>query len=568
MGAIGEGAATVARFLADRIADQSLRIVEALILASDEAWRTLEIALVGESLSTTADRADDRAFREQVRLFVLQSQLEGNALRALGRELVPRCLLELRQAREAGLLRGGDASALATRLGDLTRFGDPASLVAAQWSLADELAENLRNAGFPALALFVVLRPAADQTALPLLAVAVRYHFRRQVEEDPRLFQGLAFAQLERIGKAQEDTAANLAALMSRYVERLESRLGELKDTALDTQRGLRQLEQLLTGGSLPTSPPAAPHPAAAIEQPSPRESVAPGGREQVLLAHTGAVCCIAISPDGTRAVSGGADRGLWVWDLVNGREVRCLAGHRDRVCCLAFSPDGRRLLSSGLDQTVRLWDIEAGLEIRCLDRQTNRSAAFSPDGKTALCGSLYDGKVRLFDVASGKEIKRFAGHADWVVSLAFASDGKVALSAGLDKAIKLWDVATGRLLRTFPLRNVVLASVAFSPDGWRILSATSDGIIRGWDTFTGQELFRLIGHSDAVASVCISPDGESAASAGHDGTVRVWDLRTKREAKRFLGHQGPVLCAAFSPDGRTLLSGGEDGTVRSRPLE
>src|SRR5262249_28684830 len=111
------------------------------------------------------------------------------------------------------------------------------------------------------------------------------------------------------------------------------------------------------------------------------------------LHAHTGAVACVAVSPDGTRAVTGGGEHGLWVWDLTARRELRCLAGHRDRVCCACFSPDGRLVLSSALDQTVRLWDLDAGLELKCFDRQTNRSVAFAPDGKTALCGALYDGK-------------------------------------------------------------------------------------------------------------------------------------------------------------------------------
>ncbi|WP_171469630.1 hypothetical protein [Frigoriglobus tundricola] len=53
-----------------------------------------------------------------------------------------------------------------------------------------------RPAGLRALAAFVALRPAADPAAVPLLAVAVRFHFRRAVEDDPRLFQGLAFVQL------------------------------------------------------------------------------------------------------------------------------------------------------------------------------------------------------------------------------------------------------------------------------------------------------------------------------------------------------------------------------------
>jgi len=551
LAAVGDGVSVVAKFLGDRLADPSLRVVTALADASERGWRTIEIALAGESLTTVADRADDKAFRAEVRLFLLNAQFDGRS--TTDPDLVPRCLAELRAARAAGFFSGEVDPA---QFGDLTRFADPAKLVAAEWALADELAAELRTQNYPTLAAVLTLRPSDDAQAAPLLAVAVRYHFRRAVEEDPKLFQGLAFAQLERINKAQEDSTAQLAELMARYVERLETRLGDLKDTTLSTRAEVRELRGILTNGGERVPLPAVPNLTAS-------PPVETGAHSSVLTAHTGAVACVAVSPDGTRAVTGGADHGMWVWDLVNRREIRCLAGHRDRVCCVAFSPDGRRVLSSGFDQTVRLWDVDAGIELKCFDRQTNRAAAFSPDGKTVLCGALYDGKLRLFDSTTGKELKRLPGHADWVVCVAFASDGKVALSGGLDKCIKLWDVPTGKLLRTFSLGNVVLSSVAFGANGWQVFSAGSDGIVRAWDTFTGQELFRLVGHTDAVSCIAISPDGDLAASAGHDGTVRLWNLRKKAQQTRFDGHAGNVLSVTFTPDGQSLISGGEDGTVR-----
>jgi hypothetical protein len=559
--AAGDGLNAVARFLADRLSDQSLRVADALARSADRAWGTLELALSGDGLLNAADRADDKAFREQVRLFVLDAQFDGRAAADPG--FTGRCLAELRAARSAGVLGGEyDAGRLAAGLGDLTRFAEPTALLAAQWAAADELAGDLRGGGYPALATFVALRPAGDPTAAPLLAVAVRYYFRRAVEDDPRLFQGLAFAQLERIGRAQEDGAAQLAELMSRYVERLETRLGEIKDTALTTRAEVKELRAIVSGEPGPTRSVSD-----GVKAPV-TPSLTVGVRPNILYSHAGAVACLAVSPDGTRAVSGGADKGLRVWDLTARREVRCIPGHRDRVACLAFSPDGRRVLSSSFDQTVRLWDIDAGLDVKCFDRQTNRSAAFSPDGETALCGAVYDGKLRLFDVTTGKEIRRLAGHADWVVCVSFAADGKVALSGGLDKTIKLWDVATGKLLRTFPLKNTVLSSVAFSPDGWRVLSAGADHPVRVWDTFAGHEQFRLVGHTDCVSCVVASPDGDRAASAGHDGTVRLWDLRQKKELRRYDGHVGNVLCVAFAPDGGSLLSGGDDGTVRVWDVE
>ncbi len=75
--ALGDGAVAVARMLCERLTDHSRRATDALGRASARAWLALEQALADEPLLAVADRADDRAFREQVREFLLTARLDG-----------------------------------------------------------------------------------------------------------------------------------------------------------------------------------------------------------------------------------------------------------------------------------------------------------------------------------------------------------------------------------------------------------------------------------------------------------------------------------------------------------
>ena len=89
------------------------------------------------------------------------------------------------------------------------------------------------------------------------------------------------------------------------------------------------------------------------------------------------------------------------------------LKGHESCANKLVFSPDGKILASGSMDGAIRLWDIATGKNLAVLEGHTYfvRSVAFSPDGKTLVSGSA-DGTVRLWDVDPAKLKKATSANA------------------------------------------------------------------------------------------------------------------------------------------------------------
>jgi WD40 repeat protein len=115
---------------------------------------------------------------------------------------------------------------------------------------------------------------------------------------------------------------------------------------------------------------------------------------------------------------------------------------------------------------------------------------AFSPDSKSVLTAS-YDSTVRLWDVATGQELRQFAGHPAGAGSAVFSPDGKYMLTAGFDATPRLWDAQTGQELRQFIGHTDAVFGLAFTPDGRQILTSSVDGTARLWRTDL-QDVIRL----------------------------------------------------------------------------
>jgi WD40 repeat protein len=189
---------------------------------------------------------------------------------------------------------------------------------------------------------------------------------------------------------------------------------------------------------------------------------LATGNQLHLLNAHTQYINSLSLTKDGKRAVTASNDLSVAVWDLEKMLEVRRFK-HNDRAWAAAIAPDGKRVVSSslGADLSVRVWDVESGKELRRLPHpSTVWGVAFSPDGKRVYtasgqlppapfkkdaaggmpaAGGPADDYVRVWDVETGKELRRLAGHTALVRMVSVTADGRVAVSCGNDNTIRVW---------------------------------------------------------------------------------------------------------------------------------
>jgi hypothetical protein len=173
-------------------------------------------------------------------------------------------------------------------------------------------------------------------------------------------------------------------------------------------------------------------------------------------------------------------------------------------------------------EKTVALWDVAEGKVMRRL----------------AACA--VDGRVLLWDAGTGRELGRWPIGGSFFAGLAFSPDGTALASAESQAGVaRIWEAATGKEIRRLAGQEDC-DSVTFSPDGRLVATASGawagDATVRLCEALTGQEVRRFRGHFGGVQCVAFSPDGRSLAAGAGDATVLVWDVTGRPRPARLEG--------------------------------
>jgi WD40 repeat protein len=239
---------------------------------------------------------------------------------------------------------------------------------------------------------------------------------------------------------------------------------------------------------------------------------------------HTDVVSSVSLTGDGRYALSGSTDRTLRLWELRTGLCLRLFEGHADPIHSVSMSLDGRYALSGGAQFLIQTTN----------HPNSSNKERFIDSGERLFTS----GQLKLWDVATGRCLPTFAGHTDAVTAVHLGFGSRYVLSGGgyavpehrtgrfvQSGPIHLWEVATGRCLGRFAGHAGAVTSVCLSLDGRFALSGGMDRTLQVWDTASGQCLRTFCGHLDAVTAVTWSADGRYALSGSADRTLKLWIL-------------------------------------------
>jgi WD40 repeat protein len=253
----------------------------------------------------------------------------------------------------------------------------------------------------------------------------------------------------------------------------------------------------------------------------------------------------------------------LCVWSTTSGQLLGTL-GQKSWITAQAFRPDGRWLATGHDDGRVRGWDLASGRQGQELlaHGKPISAVAFSPDGRR-LAVAAEDKTISLWDASTGRRLGELIGHKDRIAALAWHPSGKSLVSAAWDTTARVWNTETLEPIILLNAHGEVVSALAFSPDGRLLASADDNHVVWIWDAIAHRPMHVLGGHADAINSLAFHPDGKRLLSGGREHRLLCWEVADGRRLVE--GSDQPIEAARISvhPSGRTLACAAGGKTVR-----
>ncbi len=235
-------------------------------------------------------------------------------------------------------------------------------------------------------------------------------------------------------------------------------------------------------------------------------------------------------------------------------------------VLCVTVSNNSTHFAAGFKNGAVKMYEVATGKEVHTFIGHAGGIADICFVGSDTVCSASHDSTLSLWNTIQGIRIASMRGHNRPVYGCTADKAGRLVVSVSWDTTIKVWDGRTGKqkgTLKTPGKHNTPINCVSFHPEGQLVVVGSWDTTLKIWDTLNEKRLKVLKGHKTSVQVCEYAPSGRHIVSAALDGEVKVWSTKSGTAVGTIVGHHSPVNGIAFTPNGQYLVTGSSDKMVK-----
>ncbi|KAG2663648.1 hypothetical protein I3760_16G042900 [Carya illinoinensis] len=286
---------------------------------------------------------------------------------------------------------------------------------------------------------------------------------------------------------------------------------------------------------------------------------------------------------------SSSVDAGIGSWDLATGAELLRYKSCASPPHGLAYV--GQRFLASSQlrdpsasSGSVLFWSwSKPQVEVKSFPAEPIKPLAANREG-TYIVGGGLSGDIYLWEVASGRQLRKWHAHYRAVTCLVFSDDDSLLISGSEDGSVRVWSLfmmfddirqqeASHLYEHNFSEHTLRVTDIVTGYGGCNaiIVSASEDRTCKVWSLSKGK-LLRSIVFPSIIDAITLDP-GEHVFYAGsRDSKIYIAAINAETTSKNSYGlhiikslsnHSKAVTCLVYCASGNLLISGSEDGIVR-----
>jgi len=277
--------------------------------------------------------------------------------------------------------------------------------------------------------------------------------------------------------------------------------------------------------------------------------------------AHEGEVNAIKWAPSGNQVATGGGDRKVKVWEIVESSSSPILKGTLtgSNAAVTSIDLDHNFLLASSNDFACRVWTLSDFKLRRTLTGHSNKvlAAKFLGSLNKVVSGS-YDRTLKVWDSNKHACIRTFSAGSSCNDLITCQGNESTIISGHFDKKIRFWDARSNSSANEILLEGKN-TSLDVSRDSFSLLSCVRDDTLKSLDLRTNQVVRTFCADGFKVGSdwtrCKFSPDDQYIVAGSSDGAVFIWNALSGKCETVLREHSNNVIACSWNANGRCLMS-------------